>query len=419
MPGPAAGGRCPPDVDPWLLQNVLTKQRNFAMLARLEAQLDAFVRSSDMTELEAVPPGKSPFQRKVVNLVAVRYNLDNKLGPNSSLILIKTSSSRVPPRRLSAFNSAEYSAAAQSTVTQSGGDKDENNVQLIRRASPLPEESKAGSRASGGSNHSLTAPSAIRNVTEEEYAAARARIFCDGAVPEEGRPALTTGGQVRIAAGPVEGSRGFSRGRGMSRNGSRQGSQPGLGPNFLSADGGAFERGATMPHGLESVDAEPTRRPGPGFANSTDMYDPDFDRSYQRWMAPMPAAPTPPVHPFAVPWMHGMEVPGYGYRPDGHGMHSVDPHLAGAHAMPPMMAAGGQRFPAPAHSLNQTPRSFEGPHLQSLVRESSDGRRVLEANPPEGVTTNLDDMAAFPPLAASTGAGHRPAAPAAWAHGKS
>mmetsp|Transcript_473 Transcript_473/g.1629 ORF Transcript_473/g.1629 Transcript_473/m.1629 type:complete len:501 (-) Transcript_473:72-1574(-) len=298
-----------PVIDDWLV-GVLQNPRNREVLRKLEMCLDNFVSNSSLERMD-VPP-KSAFQRKIVHHVAARYNLDNRLvasGAQSggdetrALVLIKTSSTSVPRVRLSDIDPATL----RDRVASKAQDDASKRPKCIRR-----RESDAASSVGNNIRKKNSALGTIRGVTEEEYAKARARIFqssdsggdesSEAGADEELRPAPVNKPHQPLP--PVEGSRGFARRIRQMDLGIQPTSSSKSVSDAAGDSSGAEPEKPTPPHPTlfsntwETVQSSARDRDmqrmeaaaGASKPRATwrdDMYDPDFDRSYQRWIDPL------------------------------------------------------------------------------------------------------------------------------------
>uniref|UniRef100_A0A7S0BK58 R3H domain-containing protein n=1 Tax=Rhodosorus marinus TaxID=101924 RepID=A0A7S0BK58_9RHOD len=290
-----------PVVDDFLL-SLLQNPKNRGNLVKLEANLDNFVRDASLQRLE-VPPKKA-FQRKIVHKVAVRYNLENKLvAPASNsgvdearaLILIKTEATAIPKTRLSDI---DVSLQKQS--------RDTDKLDSAMKTMSIRRRESDQAHGKGCNLHKKNQNSGtIRSITEEEYAKARARIFQnsdsgrDSSVESDGKQPVA---RPRQPLGPVDGSKGFTR-RAVA-----DGVQPppsstvGVSPcvaspvpiergEFAVPKPSAAERNSLRSDWLPQSDGQldsltSNRTPRQQWEN--DFYDPDFDRSYHRWVTPTP-----------------------------------------------------------------------------------------------------------------------------------
>jgi hypothetical protein len=225
-PPPAAMQPTSDDTGAWL-QTVMKRERNRAMLASLEHALSAFVRDSGSAELPFPP--KTPFFRKVCGAVANRYRLDSRLEqaldhPDGTvrLVLVKTSDSLIPDQTLAELVPLEpahppltpaptpspapapqqptYLATASASLSISPSTSESNLPALSQHAGsssdlacvadvpgtpPSPPQMDStrpatvlrrptdgnvrGARGNGSFCAGTQGPSAIKNVTEEEY----------------------------------------------------------------------------------------------------------------------------------------------------------------------------------------------------------------------------------------------------------
>ncbi|KAJ8906720.1 hypothetical protein NDN08_003209 [Rhodosorus marinus] len=290
-----------PVVDEFLL-SLLQNPKNRGSLVKLEANLDNFVRDGLLQRLE-VPP-KNAFQRKIVHKVAVRYNLENKLvAPASNsgvdearaLILIKTEATAIPKTRLSDI---DMSLQKQS--------RDTDKLDSAMKTMSIRRRESDHAHGKGSNVHKKNQNSGtIRTITEEEYAKARARIFQnsdsgrDSSVESDGKQPVA---RPRQPLGPVDGSRGFTR-RAVA-DGVQPPSSSSVGVSQRVESPGpigrgecavpkqsAAERNSLRSDSLPQSDAQvdsPTSNRKPRQQWENDIYDPDFDRSYHRWVTPTP-----------------------------------------------------------------------------------------------------------------------------------
>mmetsp|Transcript_7831 Transcript_7831/g.15768 ORF Transcript_7831/g.15768 Transcript_7831/m.15768 type:complete len:504 (-) Transcript_7831:24-1535(-) len=389
-------------VDEWLYEHVLTNERNRNMLRKLEIQLDAFVKNPKLRHLDAA--SKSSFQRKVVHLVACRYKLEHRITAESTLVFMKTSQSSVPPERLSDIELSRFHPvpdgksstankpsrrnSAHGEVREGDESSSQNGATTavqVREILTVPTPLRWRERDSPAGNASLVG--SIRQVTEEEYAAARARIFqteSDDEEPsvsplgpkkiEKESAATVNGrsdgghGRIRTARCPMPGLRGFHPGRGHPlsfevHDGYLLGypSRPTLERVQDRVAMGMDNCYAKVDALTESQDSGTLHR-NPSW--SSDIYDPDFDRSYHRWMPPPPEPSTRlshhphgltvhvPRHPHqgSVDYLYGPLQMGPTFfrnstQLDGH---SQGPSGSGYAPLPPVMNAPGQYRPSPS-----------------------------------------------------------------------
>eukprot|EP00178_Gracilaria_changii_P026808 TRINITY_DN827_c0_g1_i1.p3 TRINITY_DN827_c0_g1~~TRINITY_DN827_c0_g1_i1.p3 ORF type:complete len:205 (+),score=34.23 TRINITY_DN827_c0_g1_i1:256-870(+) len=190
----------------WLWK-VMQKPKNREMIARLEDTLTSFVHDSQQTSLRFPP--RNAFHRRVCHAVAQRYQLAHKLEsiPNARLpssddlrlVLIKTSDSSVPTRRLEHFAALPpptqpqqpFPAQQQQQSLSSSSNAHVDNCQANTSTNTTPNPSQNPTSAAtparflrrptnnakparpripsvSSSLSSASAP-ALRSITEEDY----------------------------------------------------------------------------------------------------------------------------------------------------------------------------------------------------------------------------------------------------------